>query len=117
LRVDQYAAGLAPDDFQPVCWLSQDGGRQVYGHLVRTHIKKLGACHVLIVKSALDASPSETRYWVTSRLQDSLQQLVAAAAMRWTIETLMVRILERILTTSRHCFDKRPALVYDHVGH
>jgi hypothetical protein len=61
---------------------------------VRTRIKKLGACQVLIVKSTPDASPAETRYWVTSRLQDSLQQVVAAAAMRWTIETLFADFKE-----------------------
>lgn len=94
LRSDQYAAGLTPDDFQPVVWPSQDVGRQVYGHLVRTRIKKLGACQVLIVRSALDAPLSETRYWVTSRLHDSLEQVVAAAAMRWTIETLFADFKE-----------------------
>jgi hypothetical protein len=94
LRVDQYAAGLAPEDFQPVCWPAQDGGRTVYGHLIRTRIKKLGACQVLIVRSALDAPLSETRYWVTSRLHDSLEQVVAAAAMRWTIETLFADFKE-----------------------
>lgn len=94
LRIDQYAAGLSPEDFQPVVWPSQDGGRQVYGHLVRTRIKKLGACQVLIVKSVLDASPSETRYWVTSRLQDDLEQVVTAAATRWTIETLFADFKE-----------------------
>jgi hypothetical protein len=93
-RVDQYAAGLAPDDFQPVFWPSQEGGRQVYGHLVRTRIKKLGACQVLIIKWEPDASPAATRYWVTSRLDDSLEQVVAAAAMRWTIETLFADLKE-----------------------
>jgi hypothetical protein len=94
LRVDQYAAGLTPDDFQPVCWPSQDGGRLVYGHLIRTRIKKLGACQVLIVRFAADAPLSETRYWVTSCLQDSLEQVVGAAAMRWTIETLFADFKE-----------------------
>lgn len=94
VRVDQYAAGLTPDDFQPVCWPSQEGGRQVYAHLVRTRVKKLGACQVLIVKSTPDAAPAEPRYWVTSRLHDSLQQVIAAAAMRWTIETLFADFKE-----------------------
>lgn len=94
MRVDQYAAGLTPDDFQPVCWPSQEGGRQVYAHLVRTRVKKLGACQVLIGKSTPDAALAETRYWVTSRLHDSLQQVIAAAAMRWTIETLFADFKE-----------------------
>ena len=94
LRVDQYAAALTSEDFQPVIWPSQEGGRQVYGHLIRTRVKKLGTCQVLIVKPELDALPQHTRYWVTSRLQDTLEQVVAAAAMRWTIETLFADFKE-----------------------
>jgi hypothetical protein len=44
VKVADYAAGLAPEDFQPVIWPSQEGGQVVYGHLVRTRVKKLGAC-------------------------------------------------------------------------
>lgn len=93
-RVDEYAANLASDDFQLVSWPSQEGGRQVYGHLVRTRIKKLGACQVLIIKSASDTTLRETRYWVTSRLNDTLEQVVVAAATRWTVETLFADFKE-----------------------
>ncbi|MCB9155360.1 MAG: transposase [Caldilineae bacterium] len=93
-RVDHYAAGLTPDDFQPVLWPSIEGGRWVYGYLVRTRIKKLGACQVLIVKPEPDAPPGAARYWVTSRLTDSLAQVVAAVAMRWVIEVLFADFKE-----------------------
>jgi len=86
--LDDYAASLTPADFQPVVWPSQEGGQVVYGHLRRTRIKKLGACQLLIVKPTPEAPLSQTRYWATSRLQDSLTQVVANAAQRWTIETL-----------------------------
>lgn len=93
-RVDDYAANLASDDFQAVVWPSQEGGRQVYGHLVRTRLKKLGACQVLIVRSDPDAPLRETRYWITSRLHDSLEQVVTAVATRWTVETLFADFKE-----------------------
>ncbi len=52
---------------------------------VRTKVKKLGACQVMIVKPT---PKSQYRYWVTSRLHDTLDQVVAAVATRWTNESL-----------------------------
>ena len=94
LKVAEYAAGLAADDFQPVLWPNQEGGQLVWGHLLRTRVKKLGACQVLVVKFAPDAPPSQFRYWVTSRLADTLAEVVAAVAMRWTIEVLFADLKE-----------------------
>lgn len=93
-KVADYAAGLAADDFQPVLWPNQDGGQSVWGHLLRTRVKKLGACQVLVVKFAADAPPSQFRYWVTSRLADTLAEVVAAVAMRWAIEVLFADLKE-----------------------
>ncbi|HJW90311.1 MAG TPA: hypothetical protein VJ436_06690, partial [Anaerolineales bacterium] len=50
MRLDDFAAELAADQFQPVQWPSQEGEVIVYVCLVRTRVKKLGACQVLIVK-------------------------------------------------------------------
>jgi hypothetical protein len=88
LKVTAYAADLTADAFQPVIWPNQEGGQQVYGHLLRTRVKKLGACQLLVVKFTPDAPVSQYRYWVTSRLDDILAEVVAAVATRWTIETL-----------------------------
>lgn len=93
-KVAEYAADLTADDFQPVLWPNQEGGHLVWGHLRRTRVKKLGACQVLVVKFAPDAPPSQCRYWVTSRLEDALDEVVAAVAMRWTIETLFADLKE-----------------------
>jgi hypothetical protein len=94
VKVADYAAGLAPEDFQPVIWPNQEGGQVVYGHLVRTRVKKLGACQVLVAKPTPDAPQKQYRYWVTSRLDDTLEQVVAAAATRWVIEALFADFKE-----------------------
>jgi len=94
LSLADYAAHLMPEDFQAVCWPNQVGGHVVYGHLMRTRVKKLGACQVLVVKPLPDAPSQQYRYWVTSRLTDSLEQVVAAAATRWTIEVLFADLKE-----------------------
>lgn len=82
LQVAAYAAGLAAADFRPVIWPHQEGGQPVYGHLVRTRVKKLGACQVLVVKFAPDAPVSQYRYRVTSRLADTLATVLPAGPSR-----------------------------------
>jgi len=94
LSLADYAASLTPKDFQAVVWPNQGGGQMVYGHLIRTRVKKLGPCQVLIVKPAAEAPQSQVRYWATSRLLDSLEQVVAAAAQRWTVEALFADFKE-----------------------
>lgn len=94
MRVTDSATSLPSDSFAPVVWPNQEGGEIVYGHLVCTKVKKLGACQVLIVKPTLDAPRSQCRYWVTSRIKDTLDQVVAAAATRWTIESLFADLKE-----------------------
>ena len=94
LSLADYAAGRTLKDFQAVVWPNQEGGQMVYGHLIRTRVKKLGACQVLIVKPTADAPQSQARYWATSRLQDNLEQVVAAAAQRWTVEALFADLKE-----------------------
>jgi hypothetical protein len=42
VRMADYAAGLAEEDFQPVIWPNQAGGQLVYGHLVRTRGQEAG---------------------------------------------------------------------------
>jgi len=87
-RVDDYAAELPKEAFQAVIWPNQEGGETVYAHLIRTRVKKLGACQVLIVKTAADDPAEKARFYITTRLCDSLEQVVNAIAVRWNIETL-----------------------------
>jgi len=93
-QVDEYAATLSKEDFQSVVWPNQKGGQTVYGHLVRTRVKKLGACQVLIVKTASDDPAEKARFYITSCLADTLEQVVHAMALRWTVETLFADFKE-----------------------
>lgn len=89
-----YAAGLEATDFEAVVWPTQDEDKTVYAHLVRTRVKKLGACQVLVVKPSADAPTSQARFWATSRLQATLEQVVAVVARRWGVETLFADFKE-----------------------
>lgn len=94
LPVSEYAATLKAEDFQPALWPNQTGGQIVYAHLLRTRVKKLGACQVLIVRETQNAPNSSTRFFATTRLKDSVEQVVESAAKRWTVETLFADFKE-----------------------
>jgi len=49
---------------------------------VRTKVKKLGARQVLIVKTSVDAPGEMARFYITTRLSDSLEQVVQTMALR-----------------------------------
>ena len=94
LSVDQYAAGLTADDFDPIFWPTATGEKMVYAHLVNTWVRKLGPCQVLVVKLDPDDDLEHTRYWATSRQHDTLEQIIGHAAQRWTIEVLFADFKE-----------------------
>jgi len=96
VTVQEYAASLSADDFKEVVWPTEEGGKVVYAHLVRTWVRKLGPCQVLIVKPDPHAGPEQTRYWVTSRLEDTVEQVVGHAAQRWDIEVLFADFKELV---------------------
>jgi len=93
--LSEYTASLTADDFEAVDWPHEDGSaRQVYAHLVRTFVKNLGACQVLIVKERLDQPLKEVRYWATSELQADLATVVGWVAKRWAIEQFVADVKE-----------------------
>ena len=94
MRLDDFAGELSADQFQVVDWPSLEGERTAYVHLLRTRIKKLGACQVLVVKPTADAPSHQARFFITTRLQDDIHQVVQAVALRWTIETLFADFKE-----------------------
>jgi hypothetical protein len=94
MRLDDFADGLPADQFQPIHWPSQEGEVVVYVHLLRTRVKKLGACQVLIVKPSAEASGDQARFYITTRLEDSLEQVVQTVALRWSVETLFADFKE-----------------------
>jgi len=94
LQIDAYAAVLQKEAFQPVVWPNQEGGQTVYAQLVRTKVKKLGACQVLIVKTSPDEPGEKARFYITTCLSGTLEQVVQAMALRWTVETLFADFKE-----------------------
>lgn len=94
MQVDAYAATLPQEAFQSVVWPNQEGGQTVFAYLVQTKVKKLGACQVLIVKTSPDDPAEKARFYVTTRLKDTLEQVVQAMALRWTVETLFADFKE-----------------------
>ncbi len=94
MRLDGFAAGLCAEPFEPVIWPSQEGDQRVWAHLIQTRIKKLGVCQVLIVRPTADAPANQTRFYITTRLEDTLEQVVETMAKRWTVETLFADFKE-----------------------
>jgi hypothetical protein len=94
MRLDDFADELPADQFQSIVWPSQDGEVTIYAHLVRTRVKKLGACQVLIVKPTAEATGDQARFYITTRLEDTLEQVVQSVALRWTVETLFADFKE-----------------------
>ncbi len=94
-----YAAQLTDADFQEVAWPHDDGSsRLVYAHLLRTFVRKLGACQVLIVRERLDQPLTEVRYWATSELTADLTTVVGWVAQRWAIEQFIADVKEEFGT-------------------
>ena len=87
VRLSEYAARLTPEAFTECVWPSAAGGHPVFVHRVRTLVRKLGACQVLIVRPRADASLKQTRYFVSSLLEADSETLLEVLAIRWKIET------------------------------
>jgi hypothetical protein len=95
----EYTARLTADDFTTVAWPHADGSaRPVVAHLVKTFVKKLGACQVLIVREHLDQPLAHARFWGTSELMADLATVVGWAAQRWTIEQFIADVKEEFGT-------------------
>jgi SRSO17 transposase len=87
VRLSEYAARLTPDQFTACVWPSAKGGETVFVHRVRTLVRKLGACQVLMVRPSADASLKQTRYFVSSLLEADTPTLIEILSIRWKIET------------------------------
>jgi DDE family transposase/DDE superfamily endonuclease len=85
--LDEYAASLTPEQFTECVWPSASGGNCVFVHRVRTFVKKLGACQVLVVRHTADAGVKQTRYFVSSLLEADTETILNILAIRWKIET------------------------------
>jgi len=111
-HLSDYAAELSAEQFQAVVWPTQDGGRTVYVHCVRTLVHRLGACQVVIVREKLDASVEQTRYFATSLLNADAQTIVNVLAVRWDIETLFEDLKELFGTDHYQLMNDRAIVRY-----
>jgi len=54
--------------------------------VVKTSVRKLYRCQVVIARHSLTAPLAQTRYWASSDLEANAQGLLAHIAARWDIE-------------------------------
>ncbi len=88
-RLDEYAAHLTPQQYQKMTWPRQgDEPRTAYVHVVRTRVRKLYTCQVVITRFALDCPLKAVRYWASSDLDADPAALLQHIAARWDIEVL-----------------------------
>ena len=87
-RLNEYAAQVPPEQYRKMTWPDQDEPRTVYVHVVRTRVRKLYTCQVVITRFALDCPLKAVRYWASSDLDADAPTLIAHIATRWTIEVL-----------------------------
>ena len=57
-------------------WPSQDEPREVYVHVVRTRVRKLYTCQLVIARYALDCPLKAVRYWASSDLDADAESLL-----------------------------------------
>ena len=69
----------------PLPYPSMSGNETVYVHVVSTRIKKLYRCQLILIRRSLDG---EARFWASSDLKASPEELLQHISARWTIETL-----------------------------
>ena len=88
-KLSEYAAGLQASEYEQMEWPS-DGQerRKVWVHVVRTRVRKLYRCQVVLVRESLEAPLKELRYWASSDLAADAAGLLAHIAARWDIEVL-----------------------------
>jgi DDE superfamily endonuclease len=83
-KLSEYMAGLTDQDFALVPW--PRGGKKVYVHVLKTRVRKLYCCQVVIVRHDLTAPLSQARYWASSDLDADAEELLGHIAARWDIE-------------------------------
>lgn len=87
LKLSEYASQLKGEDWCEVVWPAQEGGQRVYAHLIRTWIRKLGPTWVLITCHAPQVPLKSVRYWGSTEMNLTAQELVDTLAIRWEVET------------------------------
>jgi hypothetical protein len=63
MRLNESAARLKPEQYQKTTWPDQGAPRAVYVHVVRTRMRKLYTCQVVIARFTLECPLKAMRYW------------------------------------------------------
>lgn len=88
-RLSEYAQGLSAGDYQQMTWPSDgDQPRHVWVHCVRTRVRSLYRCQVVLVRESLEAPLKEARYWASSDVTADAATLLHHIAARWDIAVL-----------------------------
>jgi hypothetical protein len=87
VKLSQYAAQLAPDEWQEVLWPSQQGGQKWYAHIIHTWVHKLGPTLLMITCHDPKQPQLAIRYWGSTVLELDAQSFIDLMAIRWNIET------------------------------
>lgn len=93
-RLNEYVASLSAADYQEVIWPSQQGGHAVWVHVIRTRVRKLYTCQLVLVRESLDGPVSGVRYWASSDPAADAAGLIGHIAARWGIEVLIADLKE-----------------------
>lgn len=83
--LSDYAASLPPSAYQKVVWPNGDH-KTVFVHVIPTRLRNLYRCQVIIIRPSLECPPKAIRFWASSDMTATLEQLVHHIAVRWVIE-------------------------------
>ncbi len=75
-------------------WPTQQGSRTVYVHVVRTRVRRLYRCQVVIIRESLDAPLTQARCWASSDLEADTATLLGHITARWEVEVLFGDVKE-----------------------
>lgn len=87
IKLSQYAAQLAPEDWQEVVWPSQQGGQKWYAHCINAWLHNLGPTRLMITCPDPTQPQTAIRYWGSTVLELNAQEFIDIMAIRWNIET------------------------------
>ncbi|GIW00690.1 hypothetical protein [Roseiflexus sp.] len=88
VRLSDYAASLGADDWAEATWPSQEGGRKVYVHAMRTWVRKIGPTLAPITRERLSQPLAQARSWGSTLVDADAQTVITILSVRWDIETL-----------------------------
>jgi hypothetical protein len=84
-RVTDYAATIPDEGYVKLQW-PRNPERWVWVHTVTSSVRSLYRCQFIIIRKSLDDPLSAARFWGSSDLDASVEQLLEHICARWDIE-------------------------------